>query len=309
MPAKNTNVSVATRKRNVKPRVTKPAPFSVGLNTSTDKPVMIGSAIIVPTAHDILLYAPGLYMPTPADIDQYGRADHEAYTRGDMLANPHHYADNSDAAYIADDIAAAASGHYADTSIALITPQQPDAANEQAATSTVPDLTERANARKAAALAVREFYRGESLPFKAAADLRYRAAINFARFRPGSVAGTERTAAALAAIIAYCNVQSDGTFIRGSGSVPRKMLGLTDQPDAMLACGLESGVLSRLIGTGAVDYISGETHGVGAELATYRVNYNKTRANMLAHNSKTSSGEHAFSRPLALLDTIVTERA
>lgn len=169
----------------------------------------------------------------------------------------------------------------------------------------VSGLSERRLAKLAAAKAVSEFYPGPSLPFKAAVDLRYRAPINFARFAPGSINGTERTASALAAILAYCDVQPNGTFVRGSGAVPRTMLGLPHDPaNPTLAAGIESGVLSRLIGTGAVSYVSGETSGTGCELATYRINVAKARANMLWHNSKQANGEHRYSRVLALLDAV-----
>lgn len=284
MPATKTNVAtVATKTRRVR---------------QPKKPAFVASGIIiVPTAYDIALYTNSLYMPTPADIDQYGRAD-KLVCIGELR-------DEAEHENIMRDTMPLHVNAPHDPRFALV-PVQPHGADD-AATSTVPDLTERLLAKRAAALAVREFYPGPSLPFKAAADLRYRAAINFARFTPGSISGTERTAAALAAILCYCNVAPDGTFVRGSGAVPRVMLGLPADPaHPTLAAGIESGVLSRLIGTGAISYVSGAIHGIGAENAVYRVNLGKARANMQAHNTKRGDGEHAFSRPLALLAATVT---
>lgn len=276
MPRKTTNVTtINTKIRRVRqPKAPPKAPY-----------VPLG-LIVAPTAYDIALYTDTLYMPNASDVDQYGRADHDAY----IAQHPEQYPERN---------------LLLGSDSGKLTPTMPDAANIDAATSTVPDISERQLARRAAKLAVSEFYRGESLPFKAAVDLRYRAAINFARFAPGSVNGTERTAAAIAAILAYCDVAPDGTFMRGSGRVPRTMLGLPHDPaNPTLAAGIESGVLSRLIGVGAIAYVNGVTHGVGAELATYRIVKPKALANMQAHNAKQASGEHTFSRVIALLSDI-----
>lgn len=194
------------------------------------------------------------------------------------------------------------------TGTALVPYVAPAIADAAPATS---GLSERALARKACRIGCGEFYTpasGNLYPFKPAVDLKYRAAINFGRFVPGSISGTERTAAAIATILAYCDIMPNGEFVRGSALMPRRFVEPNCSDDATLATGPESGVLSRLIGTGAISYVSGATSGAGAELATYRVNYAKARANMLSHNAKLPSGEHAFSRPLALLDLSVTTR-
>lgn len=166
------------------------------------------------------------------------------------------------------------------------------------------DLGERDQARLAAAKAVAAFYNGASLPFKFAGDLKRKAPINFTLTRDPSA----RTAALLAAILTYCDVQPDGSFVRGSGRVPGKLLGLTGADEKRLfSAGPESGALSNCIPDRIV-YVSGNTSGAGCENAIFRIVPEAARANMLAHNAKQASGEHLFSAPIGLLD-LLTKRA
>lgn len=185
-----------------------------------------------------------------------------------------------------------------------VKPAKPAVATKPAAKLNAADLTSREQARAAAAKAVAAFYAGRSLPFKSASDLRRKAPINFALTRDPSA----RTAALLAAILTYCNVQSDGTFVRGSGRVPGKLLGLTGAAaNETFSAGPESGCLSNCI-PDRISYISGTNSGAGCENAIFRINYDAARSNMLAHNAKQSDGSHLFSGPLALLDKTITKR-
>lgn len=189
-----------------------------------------------------------------------------------------------------------------------VKPAKPTVANKPAATTkattNAADLNAREQARAAAAKAVAAFYAGTSLPFKSASDLKRKAPVNFALTREPSA----RTASLLAAILTYCDVAADGTFQRGSGRVPGKLLGLTG-PAAQqtFSAGPESGCLSNCI-PDRIAYVSGATSGAGCELATYRLVYDAVRANMLAHNTKQADGSHLFSAPLALLDKTITKR-
>lgn len=188
--------------------------------------------------------------------------------------------------------------------VVAVKPAKPAVASKPVATN-ASDLTSREQARVAAAKAVAAFYAGKSLPFKSAADLRRKAPVNFALTRDPSA----RTAALLAAILTYCDVQADGTFVRGSGRVSGKLLGLTGQAaNEMFSAGPESGCLSNCI-PDRISYVSGTNSGAGCENAVFRMNYEATRANMLAHNAKQADGSHLFSAPLALLDKTITKRA
>jgi hypothetical protein len=167
--------------------------------------------------------------------------------------------------------------------------------------------TERQAARRAARIAVAAYYPGgASFPYKAAVDLRFRAAVNNNR------SGTEQTlrvAAGIAAIITYCEISPDGTFIRGSGRVPGKLLGYTGKKaNDTFRAGPESGLLSQLYSGNAsqrrIEYITGSLHGVGAELTTFKLNFDQCRKAMLAFNNKTPDGGRLFSAPLRLLRAI-----
>lgn len=168
---------------------------------------------------------------------------------------------------------------------------------------TTVDLSERAVARAAAAAAVAAFYNGASLPFKAAVDLKLKSPINFNLGKNQSA----RSAALIAAIITYCDIQPDGTFVRGSGRVPGKLLGYTGkQATQTFAAGPESGGLSNLM-PDRITYISGETSGRGCENAVFRLNFEQARVNMLAFNSTRDTGGKIFSAPLRLLRVLETK--
>lgn len=160
--------------------------------------------------------------------------------------------------------------------------------------------TDTAIARMLAAKAVAAFYAGASLPFKSAHDLKRKAPINFALNRAPSA----RSAALLAAILTYCDVQP-GTlqFVRGSGAVPRKLLGLTERPDDTMPAGPESGGLSNCI-PDRIEYVSGATAGAGCENAVLRINHAGALANLRAFNEKQADGEHLFSGAIALLELL-----
>lgn len=169
------------------------------------------------------------------------------------------------------------------------------------AIATPSGISERSDARRAAAKAVATFYAGVSLPFKSAYDLKRKAAINFALTRDPSA----RSAALIAAILTYCDVQP-GTleFVRGSGRVPGRLLGLTgNDAEHLFPAGPESGGLSNCI-PDRIAYLSGPLHGAGCETATFRINYDAARNNLLAFNTKQADGEHLFSGPIALLDLL-----
>ena len=175
---------------------------------------------------------------------------------------------------------------------------QPDAA--LSATAQPSTLNDRALARAAAAKAVAAFYAGKSLPFKSAFDLKRKAAINFALNRDPSA----RSAALIAAIVTYCDVQP-GTlqFVRGSGRVPRKLIHPDYTGDDMLAAGPESGGLSNLM-PDRVQYVSGALAGPGCENAVFRLIPETCIANLRAFNEKQSDGEHLHSAPIALIEML-----
>lgn len=160
---------------------------------------------------------------------------------------------------------------------------------------------DRAVARAVAARAIAAFYSGRSLPFKAASDLKRKAPINFGLNRDASA----RSAALLAAILTYCDVQPGSlAFVRGSGRVPGKLLGYTGADgERLYAAGPESGGLSNCI-PDRIAYVSGALSGAGCEAATFRINYASAKANLLAFNEKQANGEHLFSAALGLLDLL-----
>lgn len=179
-------------------------------------------------------------------------------------------------------------------SVPVTKPAETETATENVA-------NDRALARAAAAKAVAAFYAGRSLPFKSAADLKRKSPINFALNRDGSA----RSAALLATILTYCDVQPGSLrFVRGSGRIPGKLLGHTGPAaEQIYNAGPESGGLSNLI-PDRIAYVSGPLAGAGCELAVFRINYAAARDNLRAFNTKQSDGEHLFSAPLALLDML-----
>lgn len=121
-------------------------------------------------------------------------------------------------------------------------------------------------ARKLAADAVKTYYGGNSLPFKAAAD-------RFAPIRLDKPAkrATERQAALLASmLLAGDNIKRDGTFTRGAFVID----GRNVQPET----GCLSDMLNRVI-----TYVSGPTDGNGQRDAVYRIDLAKARAEITAH--------------------------
>lgn len=183
----------------------------------------------------------------------------------------------------------------------------PPSATSNDDSDTQADLSERAVARAAAAAAVAAFYNGASLPFKARDDLKRLSPINFNLAKNPSA----RSAALLATIITYCDVAADGTFVRGSGCVPGKLIGRTGkQANAQTFAGSESGGISNMLSSGntlrQITYISGELGGPGCENAIFRVNFTEARNNMLAFNNTRDTGGKIFSAPLRLLRVIET---
>lgn len=161
------------------------------------------------------------------------------------------------------------------------------------------ELNERATARLAAAKAVAAFYAGKSLPFKASVDLRRKSPINHALTRDPSA----RTAGLIAAILTYCDVQPDGSFVRGSGRVPGSLLGYTgDDAKRMHSAGAESGCLSNCM-PDRIAYVSGATSGAGCENAVFMLNFAACEANLRAHNDLID-GQRVFAAPLRLLAAI-----
>jgi hypothetical protein len=178
----------------------------------------------------------------------------------------------------------------------------------QAETITRADQSERELARQAAKAAVSTFYAGDSLPFKAAVDLRYRSPVHNTR-KNATGDNTPRSAAGIAAIITYCDVQPDGTFVRGSGRVPGRLIGRTGaDANKTYNVGPESGLLTQLYSgpLHRLTHVSGPLHGIGAELATYQLDFDACRACMLHHNSERPDGSKTgnFDEPLRLLSLL-----
>jgi hypothetical protein len=169
--------------------------------------------------------------------------------------------------------------------------------SEHASDDEQTNLSERHLARLAAKAAVSAFYSGSSLPFKAACDLKYRAAVH-----PRGAAHTARTAGLIAAIITYCDIAPDYTFKRGSGAVPGRLLGYTGaDASRVFQAGPESGALGRLLGDNRITHVSGTLHGNGAENAVFQIDPTKCRANLTTFNNKLDNGSRVFSAPLRLL--------
>ncbi len=147
--------------------------------------------------------------------------------------------------------------------------------------------------RQALEAAVAPFYQDKSLPLKARGRL---AGLSEVSLVSGDE-NTPRTAAGIAVILTYCDIQPDGTFIRGSGRIPG--------PDnATYAVGPESGVLSQLLSPGLhrCSYVSGPLQGPGAENAVYKLDFDACRACLRKHN-----GDGRFNATLDRLGAICTE--
>lgn len=126
-------------------------------------------------------------------------------------------------------------------------------------------LTATREARKLAADAVKAYYAGASLPFKAAAD-------TFSPTDPKRQPkrATMRQAALQASmLLAGDNVKRDGTFTRGAFVID----GRNVQP--------ESGCLSDMLNR-AVTYVSGPTSGAAQRDAVYRFDLKTVRAEITA---------------------------
>jgi hypothetical protein len=164
---------------------------------------------------------------------------------------------------------------------------------------------ERELARQAAKAAVSSFYNGTSLPFKAAVDLCRRSQIRFERGANND--NTARSAAGIAAIITYCDVQPDGTFVRGSGRVPGRLIGRTGaDANKTFAVGPESGLLSQLCSGPRASHVSGPLVGRGAENSVFKLDFDACRQCLTHHNSERADGSKTriFTEPLRLLSAI-----
>lgn len=168
------------------------------------------------------------------------------------------------------------------------------------------DLNERAQARIAAVATVAAYYTGTgrgsvSFPFKAAADIKRLAPLNFG----GSYEPTRRNAAALAAILAFCAIDAtSGTFERGSGRVPGALLGHTgDDAKRIYSVGPESGTISGMLG-GALHYVSGELSGAGASQQLLRIDYATAESLLRQHNDKLADGSRLFAASLRQLASL-----
>lgn len=138
-------------------------------------------------------------------------------------------------------------------------------------------------ARKLAADAVRSYYTGASLPFKAAADTFSPTDPKRQPKRP-----TQRQAALLASmLLAGDNIKRDGTFTRGAFVID----GRNVQP--------ESGCLSDMLNR-AVSYVSGPTNGASQRDAVYRVNLPVALAEITALLSPSALRTKALDRLASL---------
>lgn len=273
----------------------------------------------------IRVSAPLIIRPAESDITAYGNAAYSIDDTDGHVFNPFPY----DLPSVIDELQQAAPSYSTSTpttvaidGVSLDTLGEIAAANiaaesnpylpppvtpDVAATPATPaELTDHAKARLAAAKAVAAFYSGKSLPFKSAYDLPRKAAVR----TDGSLnrEPSARTAGLLAAILTYCDVQPGSlNFVRASGHVPGRLLGLTG-PDAdrFFSAGPESGCLGNLI-PDRVTYVSGPDSGKQCGEAVYRINYDAALANLRAFNTKQSDGEHLFSAAIALLDMLHAE--
>lgn len=300
------------------------------------------SAVIVPSASDLITYGNAIVAPDETDIASYGTPAYIAsdFSDGGLTYRPVDHvrvsdllSDETHAIPLADMLASLAAPVNPTTGFTIEPAPEPelhtgilapsstfdgatsdgrviiDTTSDQAQTSaptpttTDSSETDKQLAKRAAATAVSRFYGGpgKSLPFKSAYELPRKAPINFHLQRSPSA----RTAGLIAAILTYCDVQP-GTlqFVRGSGAVPGRLLGLTGtDADRTLPAGPESGCLSNCLGN-QITYVAGSTAGAGAENAVFALNVQACRANLQAHNAKQADGEHIFSAPLALLDML-----
>lgn len=175
--------------------------------------------------------------------------------------------------------------------------------SDPAPTDTSDSRSQRELARAAARAACEAFYTGKSVPFKFRGDIKRLSRLT------GDATGpevTHRTAAAIALLLTYCDIQPDYSFVRGSGKMPGTLLGKTGAAGREIYnTGIESGALSQLLGAGSVTYVSGEQHGAGAENAVFRIVSHKCRSNMLAFNNKRADGSgNLFTSGLRLLSAI-----
>lgn len=126
--------------------------------------------------------------------------------------------------------------------------------------------TTRADERIAAAAAVRDFYTGKSLPFKAASD-------TFATLRldkPAKAATTRQAALIAAMLLSGDNVKRNGHFTRGGFIHDGKAV----QP--------ETGCLSDMLGR-VVKHVSGPLTGKQARDAVFSIDLKLARAEISAH--------------------------
>jgi hypothetical protein len=120
--------------------------------------------------------------------------------------------------------------------------------------------------RGAAAAAVAAFYRGASLPFKAASD-------RFADYNPSNAkAATPRQAGLLLCLITYGagNMRRDGSFVRGGFRIPARLINPNAPADMLVSAQPESGCLGNLAGR-ACDYVSGPRSGPEQRAALYKL--------------------------------------
>lgn len=137
-------------------------------------------------------------------------------------------------------------------------PAKPDTAQRDAKREA--DLSDRRQARIDAANAVKAYYNGASLPFKAAADRFADLRLTATPKRP-----TQRQAALLASmLLAGDNVKATGLFTRGAFVID----GRNVQP--------ETGCLSDMLGR-VISYVSGPTSGPGQRDAVFKIDLAKAR--------------------------------
>ncbi len=146
---------------------------------------------------------------------------------------------------------------------------KPQAA-KPAAPAAIPADTDRAAERKAGASAVRAYYAGGSLPFKAASD-------TFAPFRTDKPAkrATERQAALLAAmLLAGDNIKPNGQFTRGGFVMP-------DENGKPRNVQPETGCLSDMHGR-VIKHVSGPLAGKQSRDAIFAIDLKAARAEISA---------------------------
>ncbi len=137
--------------------------------------------------------------------------------------------------------------------------------------------------RKAATDAIRSYYSGASLPFKAASD-------KFAPFRTDKAPkrATERQAALVAAmLLAGDNIQPNGNFVRGGFTFD----GRNVQP--------ETGCLSDMHGR-IIKHVSGPLAGKQARESVFNIDLATARAEISAH-----LGDKLAKPALAKLDKLL----